>query len=142
VRVQTRAGRWVTVPDELVVKQVKVVKRRDTFYVLHLRNGSQIATNSPVDSVPIELKEDEPVEVAPESTAIPWRDRELPSADSAPSANTGKMVAGKNVDYHAAEKYKGETFFTHKTAPGLVIKNPDGNIRHETKMSDMYKRRD
>jgi hypothetical protein len=56
-----------------------------------------------------------------------------------PSAG-GAFVATKKQDEFEEEKYKGEAFYTHKSSSGLVIKK-DGKVIHETKMSDMYKRR-
>jgi hypothetical protein len=65
--------------------------------------------------------------------------KKLLDSSKCPSAG-GTLVATKKQDEFAAEKYKGEVFYTHKSSSGLVIKK-DGNIIHETKMSDMYKRR-
>ncbi len=142
MRIKTRSGFYTSVKDGTVVKQEQLITRHETYYVLYLINGQQLSTAEPVDGVKIEVidkrkERNEPI-VAPGPAYNPAK---LQPASECPSAG-GALTAARAMDEYAGEKVKGEVFFTHKTSPGLVIKSPGGSVLHETKMSDMYKRRD
>jgi len=140
MRIKTRSGFPISIPDGSVVKQEKIVNRHEVYYVLHMQDGRTVSTSDPVPEVSIKVVKaaEPPLPIFAQSTFVHVP---LMNAMDCPSAG-GAMNAAKPLDEHAGEKVKGETFFTHKTSPGLVIKSPKGAIIHETKMSDMYKRRD
>ena len=129
----------LSLPSQVVEKQIVVKDGNSSKYYLKLSNGFSIEIDSKISTVPTEeiIKlEHQSSQVFPEAIKVcPLLDPNL-----LPSAGNS-MVANVKEDEWADQKVKGETFFTHKTAPGLVIKAPDGHILHDTKMEDMYKRR-
>lgn len=143
MRFCTRLGVPVSIPERNIIAQDMVLTKNETYYVLHLRNGNKVQVTNPAENVTVfTLDQRSPPSPPPLKSNLPiYEERKLPDPSKCVSAGKS-MVAGKNVDYDAHEKVKGEQFFTHKTAPGLNIISPAGKIIHETKMSDMYKRRD
>jgi hypothetical protein len=139
LKIKTRLGLLVSVKDGFVVSQKAIVGRHGTHFILQLANGKTLEVADQVAGVPVEIVKPylEPVLV---KEAPPYEPRKLPRAEDCKSAG-GAITAARAPDEFAGEKVKGETFFTHKTSPGLVIKSPRGDVVHETKMSDMYKRR-
>ncbi len=142
MRIKTRSGFYTSIPNDSIISQEKRITRHEIYYVLYLHDGRTLSVSEPVDGLACkEIDERKKVEEIKPITAPTYERKQLLAAADCPSAG-GAMCAVRPTDEFAHEKVKGETFFTHKTSPGLVIKSPKGDIVHETKMSDMYKRRD
>lgn len=143
MRIKTRVGFCVSIPDQSVVSQTRHSTGFEVYYTLLLKDGRHILASEPINTLSIidEVRSSKLESVFMYSSSSSSSIRELPTAESCPSVG-GAMTSSKALDEFAHEKVKGETFFTHKTSPGLVIKSPKGDIIHETKMKDMYKRRD
>lgn len=133
----TRSGASIKVLSSLMVYQIK------THYgvLLKLKNGFSLELKLPVPNLLlVEVKDEVQVEASKVLSQTESTSPILLNAQQIPSAG-GAMVASVKPDEYAHEKVKGETFFIHKTSPGLIIKRPDGSILHDVKMDDMYKRR-
>ena len=147
MRVKTRSGQWLTIPDDSIIRQEKHVKKHEVYYVIYC-DEFQIQASQPVDGYRLDVvdhrRRSASEEVAaglpvPRTELQPRDEGRISAADC--SSAGGAFTASKPVDVHAAEKVKGETFFTHKSDSGLVIRSPKGEVIHETKVQDMYKRR-
>lgn len=51
MRVMTRAGQYLTVPDEQIVRQEKHITRFETYYLVTLTDGRQLALRTPIGKV-------------------------------------------------------------------------------------------
>lgn len=139
MRTQTRKGLSIIIDPKCFVKQHQVDLGHEVYYVASKANGTTIELKLPIGNLSVEKIDKKPKEI--EVTMPQFIESNLLKAEDCPSAGESTWSAAKQTDPHSAEKYKGETFYTHKSAPGLVIKK-QGMVIYETKMTDMYRRRD
>jgi hypothetical protein len=135
---QTAKGLKISFNVDQFTRQDKIDYGHKVLYRLYRTNGSFIDLNSPIGQLECNYVDLRPKFEKPSAGPI-LKATELIDLNKCPSAG-GVFNATKKQDEFVEEKYKGEAFFTHKSSSGLVIKK-DGKIIHETKMSDMYKRR-
>jgi hypothetical protein len=142
IRIKTSCGN-VSLPKNMIIKQECTITKKEKLYTLYLSTGSKVDIIEPIDGYePVIVDRTVSSFVPPKQCSVEYHERKLPSADSSEIVVQSLFNVEVKRDDFADEKVKGETFYTHKTAPGLVIKTPEGKIKYETKMSDMYKRRD
>lgn len=141
MRTQTRKGLTVVINPSSFVKQEQIDLGHETYYLAYRADGSTVELQMPISGVSVEKIDRRPRETQVEALPTQMSESKLLKAEDCPSAGESTWGAIKRTDPHSEEKYKGETYYTHKSAPGLVIKK-DNRVIHETKMSDMYRRRD
>jgi uncharacterized pyridoxamine 5'-phosphate oxidase family protein len=144
ITLTTKSGVW-RIDDSVFIKQYKVINHNNntTKYFCQLKGSNDFEIVVPVKNYPVEERIIEKAKFTLNVVPIETTETQsetLPSAQSIPSANTGKLTCSTKPKDQTG-KVKGEMIWTHKTAPELQISDSNGTVIKQVDVAKMYKRR-